>query len=774
MQFTRLFNPAIWVMRRLRLPVKLAMLSLALLVPLVVVAVMLIQRVSADITFTQNEQFGARVIDGVSDLVAEVQKHRGQTNLAKAGNPGAPAALADTRRAQQRLLGDIDRELASRPDLGLVSLWAPLKARVEGLTQTEGMDAPNAFRTHSELVQSLQRFVYATADRSGLLFDPEPGSYLLMDMAVSRTLPWTEALGQIRGQGAGQLARSEPQPEVVNAVRLKIEMAQGDIGDASAAIDLLKRHIEVPPGSQAAIATSGEFLAAARGAFDRPGSLEAAAYFEQGTRAIGAVAAFQDAVLKSLNTQLSARLSALEQRRWVAVGATFTGIALLMYLMAGFYLSFVGDFNRVMGAMRATAAGNLQHAVAPRGRDELAELTELLARMMNNISAMVAQIRSNSALVAHAGKSLADGNRELADRTEQQAASLEQTAASVQELTSTVAQNAQTANESDQQAARVRDVAEQGAQSMGHAVASVEGIQRSAQRMNEIIGVIDSLAFQTNILALNAAVEAARAGEQGRGFAVVANEVRTLAQRSAASAKEIRELIESSSSQVSSSVSLIRGAGESIGQIVGGVRGVASNMSLISASSAEQSSGLSEISSAVSQLDQITQRNAQMVERAVHQANLLEQRAASLASAVASFKLQQGTAEEAMALVDRALDQRQRLGRDEFVRQLTEPSSGFHDRDMYVFALDRTGVYRAFGGKPEKVGSRVQDIPGVDGQALLSAIIAQAEQGAGWVEYDIVNPVTGAVQTKMSYVVKVDDLYVGCGVYKTAALLTAA
>src|SRR5690606_4790070 len=220
---------------------------------------------------------------------------------------------------------------------------------------------------------------------------------------------------------------------------------------------------------------------------------------------------------------------------------------------------------------------------------------------------------------------------------------------------------------------------------MGQAVETVEGIQKRAAQMNEIIGVIDSLAFQTNILALNAAVEAARAGEQGRGFAVVASEVRNLAQRSADSARQIRALIVASREQVETGASQIRAAGQSIAQIVDGVRGVASNMSLISASSAEQSTGLSEISTAVSQLDQITQRNAQMVERAVQQANLLEQRAAHLARAVASFMLQQGTAEEAMALVDKALAHRRQVSRDAFVRDLTDPARGFHDRDMYVF-----------------------------------------------------------------------------------------
>lgn len=453
---------------------------------------------------------------------------------------------------------------------------------------------------------------------------------------------------------------------------------------------------------------------------------------------------------------------------WPLWPIALVGGVLLVYLMAAFHAAFVGEFQRVFDVMAQTASGNLRAHFKAEGHDEMAELARLLDRMIGSVSAMVAEVRSNSALVAHAGRSLASGNRELAERTEQQAANLEQTAASVQQLTSTVAQNAQTAGESDRQAAHVRDVAEQGAGSMGQAVDTVEGIQKRAAQMNEIIGVIDSLAFQTNILALNAAVEAARAGEQGRGFAVVASEVRGLAQRSAESAKQIRALIEASREQVETGAAQIRAAGQSIARIVEGVRGVASNMSLISASSAEQSTGLSEISSAVGQLDQITQRNAQMVERAVQQANLLEQRAAHLAKAVSSFMLQQGTAEEAMALVERALAHRRQGGREAFVRDLTDPARGFHDRDMYVFALDSAGVYRAFGGKPEKVGSRVQDIAGVDGNALLASIVAQAEVGPGWVEYDIVNPASGAVQAKMSYVVKVDELYLGCGVYKTA------
>jgi len=463
---------------------------------------------------------------------------------------------------------------------------------------------------------------------------------------------------------------------------------------------------------------------------------------------------------------MTVMLTAFVALEYLGPVAGVIGVLLLLYLMTAFYFSVMADLRRVMRFMEQTARGNLREMVQVRGRDEIADMAEAMKGMVGSLSAMVASIRSNSALVAHAGQSLAAGNRELSDRTEQQAANLEQTSASVQELASTVQGTAQTTQQANAQAVRVREVADRGAQGMAQAVQSVEAIQSSAQRMNEIIGVIDSLAFQTNILALNAAVEAARAGEAGRGFAVVAAEVRSLAQRSAESAKEIRQLIGASSSQVATSVTQIRTAGSGIGDIVSGIRGVADNMSHISVSTAEQSTSLTEITAAVRQLDEITQRNAAMVERAVEQAVKLEHRASTLAQAVEAFRLQQGTADEALALVQRAIAFRQQSGRDGFLRGLTEPQRGFHDRDMYVFALDRNGSYVAFGGNPAKVGTRVQDIPGIDGQGLLESIVTQAEHEPGWVEYDITNPASGAVQTKMSYVQQVDDVYVGCGVYK--------
>jgi len=442
------------------------------------------------------------------------------------------------------------------------------------------------------------------------------------------------------------------------------------------------------------------------------------------------------------------------------------GVVLMVYFLLAFHRSLTQDLGDLVAFIDRLLAGDLSVSPLGRSQDELGSLCSALGRLSRTLSGMVANVRSNAALVAHSGQSLASGNRELSSRTDQQAASLAQTAANVGQLSSTVQENAMTASQANTQAGQVRNVANGGASIMAGAIEAVEAVQSSAKRINEIVSVIDGLAFQTNILALNAAVEAARAGESGRGFAVVASEVRTLAMRSAESAKEIRLLISVSSSHVANSVEKIREAGVNIEKIVAGIREVAAAMTQIATSSVEQSTGLNEITTVVRQLDEITQNNARMVASTLTQALNLEGRATTLVESVALFKLQQGSAEEAVEIVRRATQHRRHTTTDAFLKDLTNPAKGFYDRDMYIFALDAAGTYRAFGGNPAKVGTRVQDIAGIDGNGLLQAIVEQASREPGWVEYDITNPTTGRVQTKMSFVEKVDELFVGCGVYK--------
>lgn len=455
-------------------------------------------------------------------------------------------------------------------------------------------------------------------------------------------------------------------------------------------------------------------------------------------------------------------------QRDAAIAVAVAAAVLWAYLATAFWIGIVGGLANAIRQLELIEKGQLDCPAEANGNDEIAHLVRVMARLTTGMSRLVADVRTSSALVAQEGGKLARNYRDLAARTEQQAASLQQTAAGVKQLVSIVQQNARNAAEADSKAVEVRAEADAGARSMTHAVDAIGSIQSDTKRIQEIVTVIDSIAFQTNILALNAAVEAARAGEQGRGFAVVAGEVRRLAQRCSEESHQIRDVINASAEHVDEGVGRIRAAGGGISGVADGVRVVAQRMSQISSASAEQSTGLDEIASAVTDLDGITQRNAHMVEEAANQATYLKERAATLSSSVMHFRLLQGTAAEAIALVDRAQAAYAGRTRQQYIRHLTEPQSGFHDRDMYVFALDRAGTYLSFGGNPAKVGTVLRDIPGIQGDALMADIQRQGDLEPGWVEYDINNPLTGTIQTKMSYVMKLDeDLYIGCGVYKS-------
>jgi methyl-accepting chemotaxis protein len=769
MKYRKFFFAGMWIMRKMHFSTKLTLLALVLLLPMLLVLAQLIKTQTQEISVTRAELEGISLVGDADELIRQLQSHRGQTNMVLSGNTAAQAGRDRTRETLRQARDVLDRKLTAVKTEMNQQEWSGLRSRVDGLVSAlDGKTAPASFALHTQLIEDLGHFIYGLAKQSSLIFDPDPASYLLIDMVVSRTIPWTEQLGKLRGQGAGLL--SKPTMDDAGAVRVGAQFDALDllVRDIQYSLALMKDYGVADPLADKAVQASKTFSSSSRDRF-LPGAAtgEAQAFFTAGTQTIEAVTAYQHSAVANGSQLLQARLDTTLRMFWLTALGSGLCVLIMLYFMLSFHLSFMTDLRQVLNFMQETASGNLRMRVHIHGKDELAEMADVMDTMVNNFSAMVASVRSNSALVSHAGSSLALGNRALSERTEQQAANLEQTAASVEELSSTVQNNAHAAQQSDTMASGVRDVAENGAQAMAEAIGSVEAIQASTKRMDEIVGVIDGLAFQTNILALNAAVEAARAGESGRGFAVVASEVRSLAQRSAASAKEIRQLIGASSAQVATGVAQIRKAGANINQIVDGIRGVAANMSQISASSAEQSSSLTEITSAVRQLDEITQQNAAVVERTVSQANSLEVRASTLAEAVAAFKLLQGTAEEAMALVERAVGyRRQCASREAFLRDLTQVDKSFFDRDMYIFALDRNGAYLAFGGNPSKVGTRVQDIAGIDGNGLLHSIVTQASSEPGWVEYDITNPTTGLVQTKMSFVQELDDMFVGCGVYK--------
>jgi methyl-accepting chemotaxis protein len=301
--------------------------------------------------------------------------------------------------------------------------------------------------------------------------------------------------------------------------------------------------------------------------------------------------------------------------------------------------SITRPVTQALTIARAVAAGNLSLRVEVTSHDELGQLLGALKEMNRSLASVVGEVRGGAETIASASGQIAAGNQDLSSRTEEQASSLQQTAASIEELNGTVRQSADSAHEANQLAVAASEAATRGGAVVGQVVATMADISVASRKIADIIGVIDGIAFQTNILALNAAVEAARAGEQGRGFAVVAGEVRSLAHRSAQAAREIKSLISNSVEKVDGGSKLVHEAGSAMSEIVEQVRRVSGLIGEISHAGTEQSSGFSQVNQAVAQMDRVTQQNAALVEQSAAAAKSLKDQADHLARAVAVFAL---------------------------------------------------------------------------------------------------------------------------------------
>ncbi|MEW6098275.1 MAG: methyl-accepting chemotaxis protein [Pseudomonadota bacterium] len=363
-----------------------------------------------------------------------------------------------------------------------------------------------------------------------------------------------------------------------------------------------------------------------------------------------AVAAYDEAEqrLKRLDQALTAKGRAAEERNAQAVQGTIAlfGVALAIAVLVVVPLTLLNmhsickPISQAKQLAQAIADGDLTQRVEAQGKDEAAELLRALQEMQSSLRRIVSQVQSSTESITTASTEIASGNQDLSSRTEQAASNLQQTASSMEQLTGTVKQSADAAAQANQLACSASEVATRGGQVVSQVVATMDEINAASKKIADIIGVIDGIAFQTNILALNAAVEAARAGEQGRGFAVVAGEVRNLAQRSAQAAKEIKTLIGASVEKVESGAKLVQDAGSTMSEIVASVQRVTDIIGEISAAAAEQNQGIGQVNAAVVQLDQMTQQNAALVEESAAAAESLKEQALRLAQMVRSFRIE--------------------------------------------------------------------------------------------------------------------------------------
>jgi methyl-accepting chemotaxis protein len=336
-------------------------------------------------------------------------------------------------------------------------------------------------------------------------------------------------------------------------------------------------------------------------------------------------------------------------------GALLTAAAMAFLITRGIGRSL----DYAVSSVELVARGDLTADIEVTSKDETGQLLKALKEMNGSLRTIVGDVRSSSEAVSAASEQISIGNAELSARTEQQASSLEETAASMEELASTVRQNAQNARQATEFAVSAAELAGKGGEVVDRVVKTMDEIQASSKKISEIIGVIDGIAFQTNILALNASVEAARAGEQGRGFAVVASEVRNLAQRSATAAKEIKGLISDSVQSVDAGSELVDEAGRTIGDVVKSVKKVSDAIGEIAAATGEQSTGINQVNEAVTELDRVTQQNAQLVDESATASESAKQQALRLAAAVSVFKMDHdghaaGAAQPAPAIAPKA------------------------------------------------------------------------------------------------------------------------
>ncbi len=634
--------------QRLHLSRKFMILGLLALLMATLPTVLYVQRALDDIAQARRQAEGTAPVIALQKVVQLMQQHRGMTAGMLSGNEALAARRPAVRDALNQALKTVDAQLAARrAATTTVATWAEFKQTWTTLEQAVANRHPQSTQQHTRLIAALMLFNETLLDEYRLSRSTDETDSALVQATLVHVLGLSEKLGLMRAQGSSFLSLGVL-PAESRATLLALQQRANEIhGDMTRSLGSATR---LDAGLKSALggkvdelkARISQTLALAdKELINAPTlTLPASAYFDEFTRTIDGLFAFNTDATQLLVKNLDRRVANAQQGMALTLGLLLLLMAGAVALALAFVRSITGPIREAIVVARAVADGDLSQQVRVDGDNETAQLMAALQSMQQSLVRVVGTVRQGSESVASASAEIAQGNTDLSARTESQASALEETAASMEELSSTVKHNADNARQADQLARAASSVAVKGGEAVAQVVDTMKGINDSSRKIADIISVIDGIAFQTNILALNAAVEAARAGEQGRGFAVVASEVRSLAGRSAEAAKQIKTLITDSVSRVEAGTTLVDQAGITMQEVVQTIHRVSALMAEISTATSEQSAGMAQVDQAVSQMDQATQQNAALVEEIAAAAASLRGQTEDLMQAVSVFRFE--------------------------------------------------------------------------------------------------------------------------------------